>query len=296
MNTIDTGQVTFFLLGAVLVFFLAHRAWNHGVTTMFVAIISASAGLVAGYVLYQNAGDWIERAFPDRYLPPPAVLAVAFFSGLILYLLVRVMMSSFFGWLFNPDGMLSGWGYGFRGAFLSLFPSLVTLLIVITCIRMAGTLTQIYQFEKIAKTETKYSSKNFPKQTITARWRNSLERLPLVLPVLDPVDQISRINERKLVEALITTQSDGLYLYARDKTFAKLLYKQEAFESLAKNPDLRELMAARNYLVMLQHPDIAAAADDPNIQEALEDISFYRMYQSYFAETEEARDLKIFSD
>ncbi len=103
----------FLLISAGLAVGYAVHAWKNGVVGMLWGVTGVVAGLVAGWAAYRFVLSPLELGLPIQ-------LSVAFFAGLVVYLLARWIAKAALSRLFEIDAPLHRLADGFPAAVLSL--------------------------------------------------------------------------------------------------------------------------------------------------------------------------------
>jgi hypothetical protein len=237
----------FLLISAGLAVGYAVHAWKNGVVGMLWGITGIVAGLVAGWAVY-------------RFVVSPLALdlsiqlAVAFFGGFVVYLVARGIAKAILCRLFEADSPLQRLADGFPAAVLSLGPSLISILILATGIRVAGTLVELRRYEYLATPGANLTAKSYPKRPAVAEWRDGIESLPGVGGVLDVIDPQSRPPLRNLVGLLILSKKPDLFRHLTEETDARTILTSKAFQRLVTNPDVVEMNTKGERIRMLSHP------------------------------------------
>lgn len=261
-ETFPTLQHGLVILAATFVVFIAARAWTHGVLKMLWAIIGLLLGAGAGVFFFQNSNALLSRWMPGTELGMNAIIIGSIITALIGYLLFRQLSKAILQKLFNPDGPFSGWAEGFRGAAISLVPSLITVAIVGLCLRMSGTLFELRRAELICAPDSAFLVENYPQWPTTTEWRDSMESLPYVIDLYSVVDPVSRRPERTLAMLLIACKNNGLKEHLESNNSTLPIVNGALFQALLSDTEIAALLAAQKHVALLRHPQIVASASN----------------------------------
>ena len=185
---------------------MAMYGWTRGVLTSFRAVGSWAAGIAAGIWAFGNGQDALAKYAGIEFgtgltTVNALILAVVTFVG------VRWLIKVSLNGLFGEDGPLEGFFRGPSGALLSLIPTLAITLLFCFLVRWMGTSVELHRLDQAIATGKDYTVAEFPKQPLTLRMRDSIERVPNARIVLDSVDPLSRTAQRNLAALLISKSS-----------------------------------------------------------------------------------------
>jgi len=264
----------FLLLSAALVFAFAAQAWRNGVVGMLWGVIGALGGIVGGALLYRFAIAGLTLGLGVK-------LTIAFIAGLIIYLIVRSVAKSVLISLFEPDGPLRWFADGFGGALVSLAPSRLTVVILAGGLRIGGTLVDLRRLELLVSPGREFLAKSYPPRPLAAQWRDGVESLPGVSEGLDLVEPLGRIHERNLVGLLIASKKAPLLRHLAEDPESRPIVESAVFQALLANESVKELNAQGDRLGLLRHPDIRAAALDPDLRPKLAGLELLRLVDEF---------------
>jgi hypothetical protein len=273
------AEYYFLLLSVALVFAFAVQAWRNGVVGMLWGVIGALGGIVGGAALHHFV-------IAGLTLGVGVKLALAFFAGLIIYLIVRAIAKSVLLSLFEPDGALHWFADGFGGALVSLAPSLLTVIILAMGLRIGGTLTDLRRFELLVTPGREFLAKQYPPRPLAALWRDGVETLPGVRDGLDLVEPLGRTAERNLTGLLIASKKAPLYKHLTTDPESRPIIETPVFQALLTNTAVEQLRRAGDRIALLRHPDIRAAAIDPALRPALIALDLPRLVDEFMLSPE----------
>jgi len=291
-DTFPTLQHGLVMLAAIFVVFIAARAWTHGVLKMLWAIIGLSLGAAAGAFFFQNSNALLSRWMPGTELGLNANIIGSVVIALVGYLVFRQLSKAILQKLFNPDGPLSGWAMGFRGAVISLVPSLITVAVVGLCLRMGGTLFELRRAEQICAPDSAFVSEKYPKWPKTTEWRDTMESLPYVLELYSVVDPVSRKTERTLVLLLIASKNSGLKDHLQRNNSTLPIVNGALFQALISDVEIGALLSAKKHVALLRHPQVVAAASNHVIADLAKNLDVHGVIDSYMLSADRQKMLR----
>ena len=281
MNTFPNTEHGLAFVAIAFAGFVAARAWTHGVLKMFWAIMGLAVGAGFGFLCFQNANALLTRIAPGKELGLVANIAVSFIVALIAYIIFRQLAKTILQKVFNPEGVLSGWAFGFRGAVMSLIPSVITILVVGLGIRMGGTMLELRRAEKKCRADKDYLTDHYPGWPSITKIRDGFERLPFVLDVYQPIDPISRRPERQLVMLLITTKKPALFSHLEKNAATEALIAGPLFQSLMVEKEVRDLLTENKHTVLLRHPKILNATSVDSFAREVAKIDLHQIIDDF---------------
>ena len=272
----------FLLLFLAIAGFLFVRAYHEGVESMLWSSAGLVAGLIGGFIFYRMLPgllpDW-EAGFRTR-------LFLTVLVALIPYLVVRFVAKRTLTAWFAPEGFLGGFSDGLRGGLLSLVPTVLTIVIMVFCIRIGGTWSDLRRYEKVSIPGVDYLERDYPRRPMLAKWRDGVERLPFVVDGFGAVDGVNRIPERNLVGLLITTKKEELYNHLSMNPESKLVFETGSFLRLLQDPEVKQLNIDRQHFALLKHVAVQATARDPAIREKLRELELHRLVDEFMLSPE----------
>ncbi|MFK5920555.1 MAG: hypothetical protein QM496_00125 [Verrucomicrobiota bacterium] len=282
----------FALFFALLILTFARQAWLHGVLVQYWGILGLAAGIAAGYLFFQNSAILLERLAPEYYLPLIPNVITSSVIGLAVYFIVRGFIKSILCSLFGEDSILNGWTEGLRGAILSLLPSLITVLIIASGIRAGGTLLELKHLENICRPKVNFSTKKYPSWPVWATWRDSVESIPFLVNTLKPLDPISRVNERRVVDLLVASKKPELLTFLRSAPETATIFSSKGMQDALASDDIITLLAKFQHVTLIQHALIRQAAEDPGAAKALADLELQPLIDGFMLSPERQQRLK----
>jgi len=282
----------FALLFFLLILVFARQAWYNGVLTQYWGILGLAGGLGAGYLFFQHSATILEHLAPDRYLPLIPNIIASGGVGLVVYFIVRTITKSILSSLFNPEGPLSGWTDGLRGAILSLIPSIITVLILVSGIRLGGTLMELRHLEYICRSEVDFSARGYPRWSAWAKWRDSVEGIPTLTTLLKPVDPVSRIPERRIVCLLVASEKPELLEFLQSNSQTAPILNSTPMQEAMTSERIALLLDNFQHVALIMHPLIRKAAHDPEATAALNNLNLQQLIDGFMLSPERQERIK----
>lgn len=276
----------FALFFVLLILTFARQAWLHGVLVQYWGIFGLAAGIAAGYLFFQNSAVLLERLAPTYYLPLIPNVITSSAIGLAIYFIVRGFIKSILCSLFGENSVMNGWTEGLRGAILSLLPSMVTVLIIASGIRVGGTLLELKHLEYISRPKVNFSTKKYPSWPVWATWRDSVEAIPFLVDGLKPLDPISRINERRVVDLLVASKKPELLTFLRSAPETAPIFSSKGMQDALVSDDILVLLAEYQHVTLIQHSLVRQAAKDPDAAKALADLELQPLIDGFMLSPE----------
>lgn len=264
----------FLIASLALISFFAVHAWKNGVVGMLWGVTGAMTGIAGGALLYRFSLAPLGLGFGAK-------LAIAFFAGLLIYLVARWIAKVVLIQLFEPDGWLHFLAEGFGAAVLSLVPSLLTIVILATGIRVGGTAADLRRLELLATPNANFLAKNYPKQPLAAEWRDGIESLPLVRDGLDWIEPLGRTPERTLVGLLIVSKKPAILRHLSEDPESRSVIASPTFQALLASEEVKTLNAAGERLRLLRHIEVRAAALDSALAGQLRELELNRLVDEF---------------
>lgn len=284
--------VLFAILFILLILLFARQAWHNGVLAQYWGILGLAVGLGAGYLFFRNSALILERLAPEYYLPLIPNVFASGAVGLVVYFIVRGIAKSMLSSMFGEDSLLNGWTDGFRGAVLSLVPSIVTVTILASGIRLGGTLLELRHLENICRPEVDFRTDKYPAWPVWASWRDSVEEIPFLLDGLDPLDPVSRVAERRVVDLLVASKKPDLLEFLRASPQTSAIFKSKGMQEVLVSKEITPLLAGYQHTSLITHPLIHQAAIDPDAQEALANLELQPLIDGFMLSPERQEKLK----
>ncbi len=268
------------LLAILFVVFSFIFAMNKGVTNL----LASGLALAVGLVILWGASASLPRlaaTYLDVTLGWKPCFGIAVGLALAGYLVARVLFGLALKKLFNPDHSFHRFVDGAPGGFLSLLPSLVTLILFFTCVRAAGTVQELNFLDTLAQAGIERAAGTIPAPPISIRWRNAVECLPFVASLLDRIDPFSRRASRHAAAMTIVAKSVELRARLLGHASVGALLESPRWTALATDPLVAEALTKQDRVALVTAPAIQAAAAEPELHSSLESLVLLPALESF---------------
>lgn len=282
----------FALLFVLLILVFARQAWHNGVLTQYWGILGLAGGIGAGYLFFQYSATLLERFAPDYYLPLVPNIIASGVVGVIIYFIVRGVAKSILSSLFGEGSLLHGWTDGLRGAILSLIPSLVTVAILVSGIRVGGTLLELRHLEYICRGDVDFTAAEYPRWPVWTKWRDSVEGIPTLTTWLKPVDPVSRLRERRAVCLLVASEKPELLEFLQSDPATEPIFNSTALQDAMASDRIAALLGNFQHVTLIMHPLIHEIALDPEAAEALDKLDLQALIDGFMLAPERQQQIK----
>lgn len=263
----DFTAVIVVILFTIIAFVSAAK---HGVVKMLASGCAAAIALAVFFFAF----NYLREVPSDSFgLDLSLTMIICAFVGIsvVVYLISLIIFIFLFKALLGPDSPLHPLVDGIPGGILSLFPSAVVAVFIFTCVRVAGTVQELNYTASLSQENIESLTRRIPPYPFTSNWRNGIEDIPLLAPLLDLVDPFgNRVNRN--ASALVMMQGSGRlrsYLLSQPET-EKLAQMQE-FIALRREIDIRKALDKQSRLGLVLDPTLqATAAENEHIEELRE--------------------------
>jgi len=257
-------------------------AMNQGVASLLASGLALSAGLAT---LFAVAGSLPRLAATYLDLDPGwrTAYGLAAGAGLVVFIAVRIACGIVLKRLFNPDSPLHRFVDGLPGGILSIGPSLAALVVFFTCCRAAGTVQELNYVDSLAQAGIERAGGRIPPPPRSIAWRNAIERLPMVAPLLDRLDPFSRRAPRHAAAMLIVSGSVELRAHLAKNPAIGTLLESPRWAALAADPAAGEALASRDRVALVTAPAVQAASAEAGLRAPLEALVLLPELKSFAA-------------
>lgn len=246
------------LLFVVVAFLYASKRGVISLLASGTAIGVGVALLLAGFHYLPG----LAKTYLDIELTWQFTLGLSACVGGLVFIVLRLILAFALKHLFNPDSPLHPLVDGTPGGFLSLFPSLIAVFLFFTCVRAAGTVQELNYIDSLAQPGIELMGGKIPPAPPSIVWRNSVESLPYLAPLLDLTDPFSRRRSRNAVALTIISRSTELRFHLLGDPEVAELLEAEQWKLLAADPVVAKLIETRDRVGLVTAPAVQKAAAD----------------------------------
>lgn len=276
------GMNDFFPLLIALLFVAVAfvSAMNNGVVKLLSSGAAAAAALLVFFILIHLLPALAEQ-FMDIGLSWKPLVGVASLAAAIVYVIARLISGAVFKWLFNRDGFLGEFAEGIPGGVISFLPSMVVVFFIFCCVRIAGTVQELNYAASLSQPGIAQRGGNIPAYPFSAGWRNGIESVPMVAPVLDLIDPFSNRGNRNTAALVIAHGSAGLKGFAENQKETADLIVNPGIETLRSNPEVHEAVTKQDRMGLVLNADLREFASTPGLNDNLAAMDLKRVLEDF---------------
>lgn len=266
----DHAPVLLSLIFVIVAFLMAS---SRGVVGLLASGLATSAGfatLLAGFHFLPEWGKTYLDVEPTWKFSAGVSAAAAF----LVFLVLRVVLNLLFKRLFNRDSPLHAFSDGTGGGLLSLVPSLATVLVFLTCVRVAGTVQELNYIDSLSRARVGEAAGRVPGYPISASWRNSTERLPFLAPALDWVDPLGGREDRNTAAFVLAARGSDLRRHLEDQPETGDLMLLPHWAELSADPGVAEALTKTDRVALVRAPAIRRVASGGEMRHHLVGVDF----------------------
>jgi len=171
-------------------------AMKQGIVRILASSVAVAIGVGVFFAVI-NYGPSVLDEFVGLELSWEFLFSAAGIFGVIAYFISWAIGGFVFKFLFNPDSFLHPLVDGIPGGIISLIPSLVMAFVILTGTRITGTVYELSYAASIAQPAIAEADLDkLPSPSKFTVWRNTVEKIPFIVDLLDKVDPFSRRENR----------------------------------------------------------------------------------------------------
>lgn len=269
----DFTAVFVVIIFTIIAFF---SALKNGVVKLLASGCAAALALAvffAGMHLIQG----IAQDNMEMDLSATASVGASIGIAVVVYFIALIIFSLIFKAVFGPDSPLHGLVDGLPGAVLSLFPSAVVAVFIFTCVRVAGTVQELNYAASLSQENIQELTRRIPPYPFSANWRNGIEDVPMLAPVLDLLDPFSNRLNRNAGAMAIMHNSVNLRTYLLSQPESATLAAEDSFMSLRREKDVRQALDKQNRIGLILNQDLQEAAQNSENVDELRELDLKRI-------------------
>ena len=255
-------------------------AVNNGVVKLLASGAAAAAALGVFFVLVHLLPSLADRLL-DIGLTWKPVIGSASLAFVVVYVMARLVFGAVFKWLFNPDGFLNEFADGIPGGVLSILPSLVVVFFIFCCVRIAGTVQELNYTASLSQAGIEEQDAKVPAYPFSAAWRNGVESVPFLAPVLDSVDPFSHRGHRNAAALVMVQGSAAFSRFAENQKETADLIVEPELEALRNDAEVSDALAKQDRIGLVLNPDMRAFASTPGVRNQLAAMNLRRVLEDF---------------
>lgn len=256
------------LLGIFVVVLGFIMAMNKGVVNLLASGVSAAAALAvvyAGLAFLPPLG----KQYLDIDLTWKFTFGVTATLAFVVFLVCRIVSGIVFKRLFNRDGFLHRLVDGIPGGILSIPASLVAVFIFFTCIRAAGTVAELNYVDSLSRDGIRQMGGSIPGFPLFASWRNGIERMPFLAPLLDLTDPFSRRSARNAAAFVLASNGAALHRHLFNRPATGILAESSRWKEIAADPVVADALAKLDRVALVTSSAIRNLDGDEALRKEL---------------------------
>ncbi|MEM6915171.1 MAG: hypothetical protein AAF491_01295, partial [Verrucomicrobiota bacterium] len=223
----------------------------------------------------------------ERFFDIELTWKVTFALSCVLAIFGFALSRILFGWifrsLFGPEGRLHHFSEGVPGGIISLIPSLIIVLFLFFCTRIAGTVLELNHIATLCQGEVMNTTSTLPGYPAASKWRNAIDRLPVVPDLLDAIDPSSHRGNRNVAGFVMVKRSDALREFCSSEPETSDWMQSPRLAELAGNEDVIQALASQERVAFVMLPEIRNFAAGVTDQKSLREFEWQPSLESFAA-------------
>lgn len=257
-------------------------AMHKGVAGLLASGLAAAAGMV----VLLGGIEWLPRLARttlDVGLGWKISAGVSGTLAVAMFVVVRIALAFLFKRLFNPDRFLHRLVDGIPGGILSIGPSLVAIFCFFTFLRAAGTVQELNYVDSLAREGIMKMGGRIPPYPVSAAWRNAVESIPFLAPLLDLTDPVSRRSARHAAALVNAQEGADLISFLRSHLASMKLAASPKWEGLLADPEVAASLARFDRIGLVLAPAVQQAGSDPSLHSDLNRLDLRAALEAFVA-------------
>lgn len=253
-----TGMTDFLPILLAILILVANAAYSAkwGFLFPFAAGIATVVSVVV-FLLVFHCLPSIADVFLDLPLGWKPTIIIGLVFALLSLVLVRFPAVGGLKRLLGPDSPLHRLTDGVPAALLSLVPSVIAILFLFSCFRIAGTNQELRYVAALSQDGVESMSGKIPPYPQSEQWRAKIEALPGVSRLLDRMDPFSPPLYRNSAAVVLLDQAPALRAFLMEQSETAPIFSQRILD-MEQFPGLQKAM---------QEQDLPAIVLDPELRE-----------------------------
>jgi hypothetical protein len=280
----DLFPILFAILVVAVGFITSMNRGAQGLLISGGAFVAAVAVLILG-------NHWVpelfDRTLGIRLLWKPT-MGVSVVLAAIVFFGTRILLGRIIRSLFGGEGPFNRISDGIGGGILSIVPSLLIVLFLFACVRIAGTLHELNYTISMSRDGVESMGGKIPPYPLSGRWRNSVEAVPGVAPLLDRLDPFSNRARRNTAALVTMGQVFHLRGFLLDQPETAELAERDDIEGLAAEPSVAKALEAKNCVALVLDPAVAEVSEKSALNRRLASLSLRSILERYVDSLEPA--------
>lgn len=251
-----------------------------------VGLLASGLAAAAGMVILLGGIEWlprVARSTLDVQLGWKVSAAVSATLAVMIFVVLRIGLAFLFKRLFNPDSFLHRLVDGVPGGILSIGPSLVAIFCFFTFLRAAGTVQELNYVDSLAREGITKMGGRIPPYPASAAWRNAVESIPFLAPLLDLTDPVSRRSSRHAAALVNAQEGADLISFLRSHLASMKLAASPKWAGLLVDGEVAASLARFDRIGLVLAPAVQEAGSDPSIHSDLNRLELREVLEAFVA-------------
>lgn len=260
-----------FALLIVVVSFIS--AMNNGVVKLLASGLAALILLVVlalGIKMLPTLAD----QFLDIELTWKATFGISCVVAILAFTISRFILGWILKQMLGPDSWFHWLADGVPGGLVSLLPSLVIVLFLFLCTRIAGTVLEMNHVATLCQDEVAHTTTKLPDYPLVAGWKNTVDRIPFAPLFFDEVDPFSNRGHRNTALLAMIERSVALREYLVGEPETAALLEVPGLSELVQNEDVAKAITDQERVTFVTLPEVRDFAKEFPDQKALKMIEW----------------------
>tara|TARA_R110000850_G_scaffold66894_10_gene148476 strand:- start:2526 stop:3404 length:879 start_codon:yes stop_codon:yes gene_type:complete len=268
------------LLALLIVVIGFVTSMSHGVHKLLISGCAAATAIALFFLIIH----WVPMVggiFSDTEIAWQILVGIGAASALIAYVISRIIFGLVIKWVLGADSSLNSLSDGVPGALLSLIPSLVGVFFLFTCARIAGTVLELNYTESLSREGIIDMVGKIPDYPVAAKWRNEIERLPLIPTALDLTDPFSNRANRNTGALVMIGRSGSLRSHVLADPSTAELAGNEEIHALTRDPAVFRVLETHDRVALVLNSKVREVASSGDLSSSLREFNLQRSLEGY---------------
>lgn len=247
------------MLAALFVAGMAVLAVARGALRLIRGIVRLAIGFAAGTYVFLKAPEWLGGSVPN---PSAALLGgLSFLGGAAGHLTSGLVLEKLLGGIEGAQAAGQKMSAG-KSILLSLLPSGLLMWIGGVVLRLTGSLSGMAQMDQ-------------GPESAVRPWLNQARTVlsqGMVGKIFNALDPVTSPEVVRLCEILVTYRDPARWKTIKGDPALSAVLNHPKFRRLLDDREVKHAVAHSNYARLFTLPEVRAAAQDPDLQQALRSL------------------------
>lgn len=272
----------FFPLFIALLFVIVAfvTAMNNGVIKLLSSGLAAAASLAVFFVLIHTLPSFGDALMGIELTWKP-LIGIASLAAAVVYVVSRLILGFVFKKIFNHDSPFSELVDGIPGGIISFLPSIVVVFFLFCCVRIAGTVQELNYTATLSQQGIRQLGGRMPNYPFSAGWRNGIESVPLVAPVLDLVDPFSNRSNRNTAALVMAKGSAVFGRFVTNQVETSELIENPEIVALTEVPDVSKALEKQDRVGLVMSNELRKVAASSELKDDLARMDLRQVLEDF---------------